>query len=332
MTDYDISLVSPYVVNGKDDGHIVGGKSDAHDNNKPQAVVRDNNLLDIIGGNDNEELDNKAKNVFENTSECAINSKQSDVCSPPEIISKMKSFAKKSGIDVKSNKDAVDAVKKITKCSSESCAVSNKEFMDFAKITNAKEFMDKFFKPEGPSHDFGLLSNFNIDEVLEQLAEKYEPRFYHIPFQMRDFKKVGSELATVDIPDVFNSGAGCFGVVLNTDWSSGRGIHWFCLYGENKKDHVILEYFNSSGNQPLPEVQAWLRKTQHYVEKKLNKPVKVHYHTGVQFQDDDHSCGVYCLCYIWLRLENLPLDWFSKKNINDSRMHDMRKVLFRHEN
>jgi hypothetical protein len=180
--------------------------------------------------------------------------------------------------------------------------------------------------------DFGLLSNFNIDDVLDQLEKKFASRkFLHIPFQMRDFEKIGTQLATVDLADQFKKGKKTFGVVLNTDFSSGNGIHWFCLFGEHYGNKVVLEYFNSSGKPPLPEVQAWLQKTKHYLTKTLKVPVDIHYSTGIYYQHDDHSCGVYCLCYIWCRLEGIPPAWFKSENFNDTLMHKARKNLFRWE-
>lgn len=146
---------------------------------------------------------------------------------------------------------------------------------------------------------------------------------------MRDFEKVGTKLSTIDLADEFKSGRKTFGVVLNTDWSSGRGIHWFCLFGEDLGDKIMLEYFNSSGKAPLPEIQAWLNKTKHHLEKNLKKDVTITYTTGTRFQNDDHSCGVYCLCYIWLRLEKVYANHFNINNFNDKFMNKARNNLFR---
>ena len=40
--------------------------------------------------------------------------------------------------------------------------MENPEFIKFAKLTNIKDLLDEFFKPDGPATHFGLLSNFNI--------------------------------------------------------------------------------------------------------------------------------------------------------------------------
>jgi hypothetical protein len=281
---------------------------------------------EVNGGKRNpEELVTK---IFNTPSECTFkDANHKAVCSPKHIVDKMAEF-----LDTKEKnpKKIVDNMKERMNCNSESCILKSEEFKRFAQISGLDTILDEFFKPSGPSQTFGLLSNVNIDNVLDQLENRFKG-FLHIPYQMRDFANVGSELARVDLADQFNNkGIKSFGVVLNTDWSSGRGIHWYCIFGSKVGNKVIIEYFNSSGLAPLPETQAWLQKTKHYLNiKGMDSDIK--YTTGIQFQNDDHSCGVYCLMYIWLRLEGVPHSWFKADNFDDSFMHKARKVLFRHE-
>lgn len=275
--------------------------------------------------------DKLIEKIFKVPSECAFNKEQKAVCSPRHVVDKMAHFLKeKDGIDVKDPVKVVQNIKERMNCNSESCVIKSPEFINFAKLTHVDKVLDEFFKPSGPATHFGLLSNYNIDRVLDQLEERF-PGFLHIPFQMRDFEKVGTELARVDLAKKYREGYKTFGVVLNTDWSDGNGIHWYCLFGEMKKDRIQIEYFNSSGKEPLPETQAWLQKTKHYLTRELKIPVDIKYSTGIRFQDDEHSCGVYCLMYIWLRLEGVSANWFRSENFNDPLMHRARRVLFRHE-
>jgi hypothetical protein len=274
--------------------------------------------------------------ILTKPSECIFTKDQTAVCSPKHLVNKMAEYVAAAsnsiskGVTPKEPAKVVATIKEMMNCNSESCVLKQPEFIKFAKLTNVDEILDQFFKPEGPATHFGLLSNFNIDDVLDQLQEKF-PGFLHIPFQMRDFERIGSELATIDLAAKFRNGTKTFGVVLNTDWSHGKGYHWYCLFGEKKSDCIIIEYFNSSGREPLPETQAWLQKQKHYLQKELKIPVNIKYSTGIEFQNDDHSCGVYCLMYIWLRLEGIPNSWFKADNFNDTFMHKARKALFRHE-
>ncbi len=271
--------------------------------------------------------------VFNKPSECSFDKDQNAVCSPKHVVHKMADFLKEkknTTVAPTNPLKVINTMKEQLNCNSESCLLKKPEFIEFAKLSNIKNLLDEFFKPQGPATHFGLLSNFNIDDVLDQFEERF-PGFLHIPFQMRDFEKVGSELATIDLAQKFRESKTSFGVVLNTDYSTGGGIHWYCIFGEKKNGKIILEYFNSSGREPLAETQAWLQKTKHYLAKELKIPVDIYYSTGIRFQSDEHSCGVYCLMYIWLRLEGVPSNWFKSETFNDQFMHKARKALFRHE-
>jgi hypothetical protein len=270
---------------------------------------------------------------FKKPSECSFDADNNAVCSPKPVIDKMVAYLKEKenikhkeviGNPVK----IVNTLKERMNCQSESCILKSPEFVAFAQLSHIDNILEEFFKPEGPANTFNWLSNFNVDKVLDQLEQKFDG-FLHIPYQMRDFEQVGSELAKIDLAKKFKEGIKSFGVVLNVDYSHGNGIHWYCIFGEKKNGKITIEYFNSSGEEPLPETQAWLQKTKHYLTKELGIPVEVKYSTGIRFQNDHHSCGVYCLMYIWLRLEGVSNNWFKADTFNDAFMHKARKVLFR---
>lgn len=282
---------------------------------------------------DNKHAEKVVDQLLNNPSECALDKDRKPVCSPTSVVTKMAEFLKEKEnvhIDHKNPVKVVNTLKERMNCDSESCILKSPDFIAFAKLTQVDNILEEFFKPAGPATTFSWLSNFNVDTVLDQLEQKFDG-FLHIPYQMRDFEKVGSELAKIDLAKKFKEGIKTFGVVLNVDYSSGNGIHWYCIFGEKINGKIVLEYFNSSGQEPLPETQAWLQKTKHYLNKELGIPVEVKYSTGVQFQNDQHSCGVYCLMYIWLRLEGISNNWFKAENFNDKFMHKARAVLFRDE-
>ncbi len=275
------------------------------------------------------------KQILNNNNECDYKGtfdKNVDSCIPDLYINKIKSTVLKDTDHTgaahghKSKKDIVEKAKKKLGCDSESCVIV--KTADKLGIGDVTAFLQKYFKPHGPHNSFGLLSNVNIDEMLKKLSEQFPTRkFLHIPYQMRDFDAVKSELATVNIANEFANGHRTFGVVLNTDVSTGGGIHWFCLFGEKRGDNIQLEYFNSSGRPPLEEVQILLNRMKSSVEQKWN--TKIYYSTGINFQQDNHSCGVYCVAYIWFRLLGIPAQWFRAENFNDGLMHAMRKYVFR---
>jgi hypothetical protein len=261
-------------------------------------------------------------------SECSFAAGQAPVCSRGEYVDKMRTMLEEKGVTPPQDpKGIVELVKEHLGCDTESCIYRSSEFKQYLPDDWHPSVLEEMFKPDGPSDSFKLLSNVNIDGVLGQLAQKYMD-FFHIPYQMRDFEKYKTELATIDLADKFQQFKK-FGVVLNTDWTTGRGIHWFCLFGEKYEQKIDLEYFNTSGRPPLPEVQVWLGKTAARLEKQFKMPVNIVQVAKVALQDDEHSCGVWCLFYIWARLLGVPYTWFTPKNVNDKFMHWLRQNLFR---
>jgi hypothetical protein len=284
-------------------------------------------------------IEQAVRRVMDVPNECSFTSGRDHVpnavCSDAQLVKKMAAFIEErheQRADPSRPAAVIQDMKELLNCQSESCIFRRRDFIEFAKINNVHEVLNKYFKPEGPATSTALLSNFNIDDVLKQFEKKFANRkFVHIPFQMRDFDKIQSELATTDFVELFRT-HNTFGCVLNTDYSHGKGIHWFCIFGERYPDgHIELEYFNSSGREPLAEVQNWLSEQKHRLARELKVPVQIKTSTGIRFQDDDHSCGVYSLCYIWLRLEQVPPSWFSEKTFNDRLMLRARRQLFRHE-
>lgn len=252
----------------------------------------------------------------EHKTECKLNS---SVCSPEYIIEEVKD---KLNVTLDEPDEIIyEAIEK-TNCDSESCLIKK-------VIVNNDVILDKYFKPEGPRNDTSLLDNYNIDNVLKQWTEIY-PKFYFIKFQMIDFEEMKTELATVNILDIIKNGYKSMGVVLNTDVSSGKGIHWFCLYCEFKSNMNTLEYFNSSGRMPRDEVLAWLNKTNSILNDNGIKS-NIVIASNIQHQiDSETECGPYSLYYIWSRLNKVSYKEFDNKRIPDKKMIEFRETLFRY--
>ncbi len=205
-------------------------------------------------------------------------------------------------------------------CDNELCAVKKLD----------PKLVKGYFKVKGPANNDNLLSNFDIDDVLDGWATSSFPNFYHIYFQMIDFAKNRTELAKIDVTEMVKENKyNCLGVVLNTDVSTGPGKHWFCMFVDwREKPNVSVEYFNSSGNRPMREVQGWLIATNQYLNTaKFNSKIVMN---SIQHQkDSDTECGPYSLYYIWSRLHGVPYTVFDESRITDAQMLEFRKVLFR---
>lgn len=248
--------------------------------------------------------------------------------------------------------DPLETVKSLTGCADDKCIISHPVVQKvFAK--GSVSFFKQFYKPSGPKQGNAWLSNFNIDDFGDQLAQRF-PTHAHLKFQMIDFDKLDSELNRDDVYSrLFDSGKTSVSVVINTDTSKGSGIHWFCVYAEKydeksciarqhqhrPKDggdntppdvpHIDIEYFNSSGAVPEKSVDNFIQR-QTQVLRKTYAPMGVHTigFTSRNFQQDSSSCGVYCCGYIWLRLSGVPVEEFHRDEFNDRFMVEMREMLF----
>ena len=257
------------------------------------------------------------------------------VCCSEEMLQKMWQFLKdRTGNSIQSPDKIVRALAKHLNVNSELDILNHPEFK--ARVSGTEQEKYRRFLPEGPKFSTGLVNSLNIDQTLNQLGIKYHPRhkkrmrFYPMKYQMIDFKEQHTELSRVSLHKLHKSGYNCMGVILNTDVSSGPGIHWFCLFWDATQTPWKIEYFNSSGNRPMFQVHDWIvssiaicRKQGYECEMKVCTPY--------QIQWDDHSCGVYCLAYIYCRLMGKSWKWFLTTKGNDDEMIKFRRKLFRQD-
>jgi len=272
------------------------------------------------------------------TDDCAYGLKKNkgDICMEEAVVDKLKKFMEKDKkIVVKNSIDVINNLKKIYNCKYESCLLKQNEIVDVIGDNEVSNQLYSRFKPHGPYDSTQWFSNVNIDKVLDQIADKFKhKKFLHIEFQMRDFADTGGTLSRIDLAEEYNKGMRCFGVVFNTDKSSGSGEHWFSIFGDLSKEPFTIEYFNSAGGQSyddLPEISLWMKDTRNYLCKKLSKKAIDVVVTSIVNQSDNHSCGSYSLYYILSRLEGTPYKYFEKNKIGDKLMHEFRFNLFRKE-
>lgn len=263
-------------------------------------------------------------------SECAHNLQSRDSCIDEDVMNQLSVLVNTDNKIIKDTKDITKNLKKIYNCETDSCLLKRREVINVIGYDTANYQLKENFKPDGPLDKNEWLSNYDIDDVLKQFSKKKDnANFKHISFQMRDFEKVGSELATTDFIKEYENGVRCFGVILNDDVSTGKGTHWTAMFGDFRKEPFTIEHFNSSGAGPKNEVRVWMAKTKMLLEKHFNTKVVVVEVSKVQHQMDNSSCGPYSLYYIISRLENIPYEKFQEKRIPDSEMWEFRKVLFR---
>ena len=281
--------------------------------------------------------------MFDNKNKCAIDIKgKKTVCSKPENINMLKNYLHSTGLTCNclgslSDDQIIKILKKKFKLNHE-YEIYEKPEIKKALGNISKTILTDLFVNKGPNNSTDLLSNFDIDNLCKnwmENSEQFNKKYYHIPFQMIDFAEFKNSLRDLDINNLIKNKYDCFSCVLNTDKSSGRGKHWFCIYGdlsvENKQGDrcVTIEHFNSSGMPMRIPVLKWLERT--ICDLKLKKiDAKYKYvNRNHQLQYSDTECGVWSLIYILSRLFNKSNNWMIKDNIKDSEITKYRDYIFR---
>lgn len=276
--------------------------------------------------------------VPEAENQCAFHVQAVDnVCSDQFTIQKMKEFVKSlnptAPIDNATPAQTVELAKQAVNCDSEVCLFKNAQLTNIIGVNKADEIINNRFKPSGPANSTAWLTNSNIDLVMHQWTKLY-PGFFHVPFQMIDFDTMHTELAETDLCDLAERGMKTLGCVINTDRSTGNGIHWFCIFIDLTGSPWTLEYFDSAGDYPKESVHKWLNTQRanlanRYPDKQINV---VDVTKSNQLQKSTTECGVFSLWYILSRLNKIPYQYFSQPNAtDDNMMYEFRKFLFRHE-
>lgn len=248
-------------------------------------------------------------------------------------------FAKSKNISAKSFDETIDELLKLYEIGYESCLLKNKEFLDFAATKNVQQdfinkYIDDNFLPIGPRDgerdNYPWLSNTDIDTVLSKLSKEYD-NVHHIPFQMIDFEQTKTQLANTDFVDLVKKSPDGVKmiVVINTDKSDGRGIHWFAVYMDLSANGGTIEHYNSSGKGPKTDLLKFLCKTKKSLEEAFPSKkfeIKINHR---QHQKKNTECGVYSCFYLWARLSGIPCETLFTKDIKDNRMEDFRSRMFR---
>lgn len=263
--------------------------------------------------------------------ECAAGIK-SKVCARGRVLEKMKQFANINCNDNECIEKMVSSIKNKLGVERELDIIKHPKFIKKVGHIGFEE-LDKIYKPRGPANTTDLLSNIEIESTLDQWQEASfnrafkAGRFLHIPFEMRDFKRrYNSMLQNLDLFEVGKK-YDCAACVLNTDVWRGVGKHWLCIF-ITFGDEVIIEYFNSSGSSPMYEVVEWKDEKLANLYKKGGTGYMKQI-LDYELQKSRTECGMFCLCYIKARLENIPPEKFIASFTDDAAIQG-RKLMFNH--
>lgn len=258
-------------------------------------------------------------------------------------------------------------------CDTEKCVVTDPRIVDFigkevspAAVNRMHAETYARFKPSGPRNSTELLSNFDIDGVLQRWAgEDKFGAFFNCPFAMMDFEREEYLFDQVHMPEVLfgrvsqkiipagtarpttvRRKCDMFACVLNTDVSTGAGKHWVCVTVDMRGEPTeaspwTVEYFNSAGNPPPRAATRWLAKTadsliDHLSSKlkdsgdarSVSRLIRTVAVTSVTHQKSRTECGLYTLFYIRSRLEGNPISMFTRQRVHDREMTEFRRHVF----
>lgn len=280
--------------------------------------------------------------------ECAVHldKKPGEPCSSDSTVKKIGEIV---GVQGPPQQVIAEAKAKLG-CNTEKCVLEKLDDKIGHNIVKAE--IATHLKIRGPT-DAGLLSNVNIDGVLQQWTRSFDD-FFAYNFNMRNYASYSwrnghvvdspDTLATIQFTDLYfgnypsDDGRGkkyrCAACVINTHPYQNSGEHWMALFVDARADdRWTVEFFNSSGNAPLPEYVNWLVKTKNFLEdiaEREHKKVKVEIVrvTGIRHQKSRSECGLYSLFYIWARLHKIPPEYFLHNKIPDKYMFEFRQHLF----
>lgn len=233
--------------------------------------------------------------------------------------------------------EVVAAAKAEAGCSGQRCLVDFLERQGHIDPETAKAEKTHNLKPEGPANSVKWLTNHNLDATTASWEKKF-PAFRALPTAMMNFTEYDCALGKFDPASYaarVNSPQGCsFGCVLNTDHYPGKGKHWVCVFGDLRGGaEWTLEYFNSSGRPPPVRCVEWLvaqRNRLRSLRRKLGREGAVDdvVVNSRAHQSGNTECGVYCLFYLWSRLNGVGYESFRESRVPDEKMKAFRKNLF----
>lgn len=299
----------------------------------------------VYGGsvinNQSKDYDNQLSNtkdeiiqnlIPDTISACSLTADNPDTCISSDALNIIETMIE-TDITL-SPEEILEEAKKKLNCTDERCVIESEEFRSRAGREMTQDELKRNFKVQGPIDD-SLLSNFNIDSILQQWHQTKFPNFFPYNFNMVDFEDYGGSLATVDVMTLYNNNFRFAACVGNTDKISGKGIHWIALAIDMRYDPWTVEFFNSSGNAPQQSWIRWMVKTKARLEQIIDKyninmefPPEIVKCTGIRHQLSRTECGVYSLMYIWLRLNGVPCEYFKNNILDDKLMYEFRQHIF----
>jgi len=282
-----------------------------------------------------------------NVSECkpGLTDLVGTTCFTKEIVNRIKDFYNSipgKKITVKKPKTIIEYIKKYTKCNDEQCWIKS------LPIHLQHNIINYIYRPVYPkewnNNKNEWLSNFDILAVIQQYEDTYPhfkfigPTFIDFDTKLYNDKCVENDLCKFDINAYKNSEKNKIGIIFNLDKHNESGSHWVSLFID--LEHNFIFYFNSTGEEPPPEIYELVERIMNQSKK---KGIQMKYkYNSLEHQLENTECGMYSLFFIISMLTdtiggdaNQPLvtindkiDFFTKTRIPDKDMENLRDKYY----
>jgi hypothetical protein len=202
----------------------------------------------------------------------------------------------------------------------------NSKYLELMSEDAKDHLENKVFRPDGPQGKFDWLSTIDINKVLYQYEEKY-PDFKFLGAVPIDFMELDYlPFQKLNFDELKNNNINKFGVIFNTDKSTGRGKHWISLFCDLNKSQI---YFSDSiGLRPSKEVNQFMKLIEKYlINKNKNIEPDIKYNK-TQHQKGNSECGVYSINFILRLLKGKSFDYLTQKRLNDDQVNKCRIKYF----
>lgn len=190
-------------------------------------------------------------------------------------------------------------------------------------------------KPESWDRDHNTwLNTYDILNVMQQYDKLYKDfsflGVYPIDFAEKNSSGycIGELMCDFDIhKNMLEQKKKRFGIVFNTDKSTGPGQHWISLYCDlnPKRNNYGIYYYDSVANPTPPQVVRFMKK----IAEQVNDPKFEVKHNKIQRQFSNYDCGVFSCVILTQCLKDIPFDHICKRMHTDKEINRLRDVLYR---
>ena len=194
-----------------------------------------------------------------------------------------------------------------------------------------KTILKKSFYPKMPDQwkEQNLttwLDEDNIADVMRLYEDKY-PNFLFIgpiPLDCGINTTLRCQLTNFDINKLYKNGIKYIGMIINTDVSTGTGIHWYAMFVDLKRN--IISFFDSYGEKPYKETMIIAERIRDDFQG--GNKLKIEWNKK-RHQYDDYNCGMYSMYFIIKKLEGKTMAEINRSKIDTKKMQKMKLKWYR---